>query len=273
MKKIFIIFLLPLYLYSFDSMEYKNIMDKPLSKQNIEKLKKEFSFMNNPKKERGNINKELMKELSKSMHKMPFNDILFYFQHFYKGTKFLTKEEAVQLVQMVHNQKINAFNNSHMFLLYFFTESVPKSSVSNILLGVKVLQDNGLNIETKQYLTGPSDNIKDYLESWKTFIYGYPFKYQNGVVRNFHLKFDPRFFKVYKINKAPAMAIAFCQSAIPTPKTCRIKYLIRGDTSLFNFFDKIGKVEPKYNKYANFLKANGIYLPKKKRKHAKGYIK
>jgi len=267
MKKIILILVIPFILFGFDSEDYKEFATNPLTSENQAKIKKEFGYINGIKNTNEGINNEIIKELNKKIKGMSLNEAIDYINIFYKDTEFLTKKELIDLVKLSYKMQYDALTKSHMFLLYFFTREVPKNSMANILLGVSALQENGLNIESKQYLTGVPDNIQEYMSNWKTFVYDYPFKYQNNIVRNFHLKFDPRFFRVYEIQEAPAMALAFCQSAIPTPKTCKIKYLIRGDTSLFDFFDKISKIEPKYKKYVNILKANGIYLPKKEVKN------
>jgi len=131
--------------------------------------------------------------------------------------------------------------------------------MANIMLSLSALQEEGINIEMKEYMTGPSDNLQTYLYDWKDYINQYPIKYQNNIVRNFHLKFDPRFFKVYEIKKAPAMALAHCQSMYPEPKTCKIDYFIRGDVSLLTFFDKISKMDKRYIPYKKILESKGIY--------------
>jgi len=262
MKKILITLVLPILLFAFDSADYVDLAKDHLSEANQAKIKKDFSYIAGIENSNNGINSELMKKLKQTLKGMSLKESLAYIDIFYKDSEFLTKEELKELVVLSFKMKENAFNKSHMFILYFFTAKVPKNSTANVLLGVSALQQNGIQIESKQYLTGVPENIESYMKSWKTFAYEYPFKYQNNIVRNFHLKFDPRFFRVYEVKEAPAMALAYCKSAIPTPKQCSIKYLIRGDTSLFDFFDKISEIEPKYKPFANILKANGIYLPK-----------
>ena len=264
MKFIITIILLNLSLFAFNSEDYLSMSADPLKNNNLENIKKEFEYLHGIKNNNSGINKELISEFNKKIKGLTYKEAINYVNMFYKDSVFMTKNEALALVKLNYQMRYDVLHNSHMFLLYFFTEEVPMNSTANILLGVSALQENGIKIESKQYLTGPPENVEEFMNKWKTFAYDYPFKYQNNIVRNYHLKFDPRFFKVYAVDKAPAMALAFCKSAIPTPKTCRIKYLIRGDTSLFNFFDKISKVEHKYIKFSNILKANGIYLPNKK---------
>jgi hypothetical protein len=146
--------------------------------------------------------------------------------------------------------------------LYFFSESVPRRSTTNVLLDIGILQENGININTKQYLRGPTKDFKDFVMTWKDFIDKYPVEYKAYITNNFHLKIDPRFFKTYKIIKAPAMALATCDSGTPDIKSCKIKYLIRGNVSLEVFFDKISKYEKKYKEYVRFLQANKIVKKK-----------
>ena len=100
-------------------------------------------------------------------------------------------------------------------------------------------------------------------EDWKKYIDEYPAQLKTYIVDNFHLKLDPRFFKTYDIKKAPAMALAICDSGVPDIKSCKIRYLIRGNVSLEVFFDKISKYEKKYKDYVRYLQANKIVKNKK----------
>ena len=255
-KTIVIISILSFSLFAFDSENYKKMSESGISKENIEKIKKEFGYLQTIKN--ADSEKELQKlkeRFSKNLKDISEKELLYYVDNFYKGNKFLTKEELRGLVKRVYHIKKYVQRNSHMFLLYFYTRAVPKLSVTNILLDLSRLQDAGLSIESKQYFTGIPENIKDYLESMKEYVYALPFDMQTRIVKNFHLKFDPRFFKVYEVKKAPAMAIAFCKSAMPDPKTCKVKYMIRGDTSLYEFFDNIAAVDPSYKKYRDILKS------------------
>lgn len=265
MKKYILLLFVPFLLIAFESEDYVKFLEDPLSEKSKIKIDNEFGYLKGKKHDSESISKEIMKELLKTVKDLPYEKAVEYINTYFKPNDYMTKEEALFLIKASYIEKYKAFNYSKTFIIYLFTSEVPRNSTANILLGISALQENGINIESKQYLTGVPDNIEKYMLDWKTFVYDLPFKYQNNIVRNFHLKFDPRFFKVYEVKQAPAMALAFCQSSIPTPKTCKIKYLIRGDTSLFNFFDKISKVEPKYEKYSNILKANGIYLPKDKK--------
>lgn len=247
MFKIFFTFLIASsLLYSFDNVadvsQFKNLNSNYidpatyLSKELISKMKK---------KERIPNKKQALKMIMKK----------------YKGNEFLSKNEALILVDKVYASLLQA-KQGHNFLLYFFSSTVPKKSVTRFLLGVSILQDNGFDIETKQYFVGPPKHFDTFLLNWNKGVEKMPFSYANKVQKNFHLKFDSRFFKMYKVNKAPAIALARCLTAIPDPDTCKISYLIRGDVKLPYFFKKISEIDKKYLDYYNVLKANKIYKPK-----------
>jgi len=261
MKKIITILFLTISLFGFDPGEYQYMISDHMDENGTVKNQ---SYIND---NFGNINmngnkkfsKDFLREFKKKFKGLTEEQARIYLDSFYRPNEFLTKEESLKLLKYVYEAKKESTKYSHFFLLYFFTENVPRDSMSNILLGTSLLQKNGIDINIKEYLTGPSDNIKEYLFAWKDYIQTYPIKYQNDLAKNFHLKFDPRFFKVYEIEKAPALALAHCQSLFPTPKTCKVDYLIRGDVSLITFFDKISKIDKKYTPYKKILEANGIY--------------
>jgi len=246
---------------AFDARDYAGIMDSHIGKDNIEKTKAntiaEFGSLKN------NVNQdfadEFIKKYKAGFSGMDYKEAKGYLETFYRPNNFLTKEEADILIDFVYSSKQASQKYGQLYLLYFFSEAVPRSSVANVLLSVSLLQEEGFKIKTKQYLTGPSDNIQKYLFGWRKFIDTYPLQYQSNVAENFKLKFDPRFFKVYEVEKAPAMALAICQSDFPEPKTCKVEFLIRGDVSLLDFLDKASQIDKKYLPHKKMLEARGIY--------------
>jgi len=264
MKLLFLLSM-SLSLFAFNQADYSYMISDYVNPdgtvKNADYINKNFSQI---KFDQDNeFAKKMKQEFASKFHGLTYKQAKTYLDSFYKPNDFLTKEEAYYLLDYIYTEKQQKLVQANDFILYFFTEDVPKNSTANVLLSVSALQDNGIHLRIKEYLTGPSDNIKEYLFSWKDFIAEYPDKYKRNISENFHLKFDPRFFKVYDIKKAPAMALAHCQSLIPTPKTCKIDYLIRGDVSLLTFFDKISKIDKKYLPYKKILEANGIYEVKK----------
>lgn len=176
----------------------------------------------------------------------------------YIGDDFITKDES-KMISGDIKAAIKTLTVPKEFLLYFYSESVPRDSVSNFLLDVNILRENGIDIESKQYMVGAPENYESYMKSWISYLDEYPSKYKDGVVSNFFMKLDPRFFDMYELKTVPAIALATCASLIPDPETCRIRYLIHGDVPLTTFFDKISKQDKKYVKYNKFLDANGIF--------------
>lgn len=172
------------------------------------------------------------------------------------GDDFLTKEESIISINQVKDG-IKLAQKPHVFLLYFFSESVPKDSVSNFLFDVSLLKKNKIDIDTKQYMIGAPEDYETYMKGWTSFLDNNPYKLD--IIDQFHMKFAPDFFGTYEIKRVPAIALATCSSIIPSADSCRVNYLIHGDVSLVYFFDKISKENPKYKKYVKFLDANGIY--------------
>jgi len=167
------------------------------------------------------------------------------------------KKDLIKKLRYIINKNKGGFD----YLLYFYSKSVPKLDVTNILQEIGILQHNGINLNTKQYMIGYPKDYKDYMLSWRDKLNSYPIKQRKYVVNNFHMKLDPRFFEVYDIKEVPAMALVKCKNAIPEPDSCRIYYLSRGLSSVETFFDKISKLDKRYYKYVKILQANDIYIP------------
>lgn len=256
----FLILFLPLILLAepkqadFNSEEYKQFLEAPL--KNAQKIKDEFGYLQYNKKD-----DSLKEELEARIKMMGYKEYYKFIEDNYKDTIYLTKKELLFLVDDVVKRLEKLENLPHRFLFVFTTEGISKKYVSDLLLGVSILQDNGYNFETKQYHIGIPKDMRSYLNGWKSYIETYPIKYQSNIARNFKMKFDPGFFKMYNVDKAPAMAVAVCASATPTPENCRVQYLIRGEVDLITFFDKISKKNTAYLKYKKLLEANKIYKP------------
>jgi hypothetical protein len=242
----------------------------PFSREDVKKFKElgEFKISslkdlkeNNSKKHKDfNLNKKndfmsLVDKKNNLKSRLDLADSLF------TGSSFLTKEEA-KIVSSNLRKGLKYSNQPKEFLIYLFSESVPKGSVLNFLLGVDILRENGFNISSKQYMVGYPKDFKQYMYDWRSEIEDYPSKYKQGVVDNFELKLDPRFFKMYEIKNVPAIALASCANIVPDPNNCKIKFLIHGDTPLTTFFDRISKEDRAYIEYAQVLNANKIYKPK-----------
>jgi len=180
----------------------------------------------------------------------------------FTGNEFLSNNEGQQLTKELKYQ-LTESNKPKLFLLYFFSESVPKRSTLNVLLGVDILKQNGFNISSKQYMVGYPEDYKSYMFSWRDMIEEYPIKYRKGVTSSFAMKLDPRFFKTYGITRVPVLALALCQNIVPEPQSCKVEYLMHGDVPLKTFFDKIAQDNKDYKEFSMVLNANGIYKPKK----------
>jgi len=228
------------------------------SKNAIKDISKSINIKNDFNK----FNKNKLTDFEKLIQNGNKLQTLNFVEQVYQGTPFISKNEGIKLAEKIKQAKKYA-DSPKEFLLYFYSESVPKNSTLNILLNMDILRQNGINIESKQYMVGYPKNYKQYMFDWKDTIEEYPVKFRKMAMNNFHMKLDLGFFKKYNIKRVPAMALAVCKSGIPEPKSCKIKYLIRGDVPLVTFFDKIALEDKKYLKYSQALNANGIIDLKK----------
>lgn len=202
-----------------------------------------------------------------SENKSSYNQQLDMFDSMFQGSNFINKNESFEIVNDL--QKAMDYDSKpRHFMIYLFSESVPKNSVLNFLLDIDILKSNGFNIMTKQYMVGYPTDYKQYMFDWRTKIEEYPDKYRIQVTNSFAMKLDPRFFTVYDIKTVPAILYAVCNSDIPDVEHCKVNYLIHGDTPLVSFLDKISNNEINKEKKAVFmdmkrvLNANQIYKPK-----------
>lgn len=202
-----------------------------------------------------------------SENKSSFKSQLEMIDSMFQGSEFIDKNESVQIINDLEKAMVYDSKPRH-FMIYLFSESVPKNSVLNFLLDIDILKSNGFNIQTKQYMVGYPADYKQYMFDWRTKIEEYPDKYRIQATNSFAMKLDPRFFTAYEIKTVPAILYAVCNSDIPDVEHCRVDYLIHGDTPLVNFLDKISNIEKnKDNKkvFADMkrvLDANQIYKPK-----------
>lgn len=248
MKKILFL-ILPMFIFSaeFNVKDYESFKNNKTVLNEKEFLPKEKFNSNELLKTNSNkIDLSRQLDLSKSL----FNGNDF---------KFLNKNEFNQL----DNEIVDSVNNlkgPHEFILYFYSESVPKSTIANIIDDIYLLQKNGKKILTKQYMFGLPKDPQKYFMEWKDYSESLSSSKKIGLGDNFAFKTDSRFFKMYEIKQVPAVALATCSTVNPDPMSCEIKYLIHGDAPLITFFDKISKIDNSYKEYYNILNMNGLNI-------------
>lgn len=171
---------------------------------------------------------------------------------------YITKEEFEILEKTIKNVNKELGTGPYSFLLYFTSSSVPTNTLFNVLHSVSILQDNGYKIYTKQYLMGPPENFQEYMFKMNDDL-NVKFKtlaVQEKVKRNYGLKIDPRFFEMFNLKRAPAMALATCPALTPDIEKCKFHYLMKGDVSLLTFLDKISETDKAYEKLTKVLISN-----------------
>lgn len=232
---------------------------------------KDLSYLDvakNLEKTKNDFNSSKKNDFEKfSENKASYQSQLNMFDSMFQGSNFIDKRESVEIVNDL-KKAMDYDSKPRHFLLYLYSESVPKNSVLNFLLDIDILKENGFNIMTKQYMIGYPADYKQYMTDWRTKLEEYPEKYRMQAVNSFAMKLDSRFFSVYDIKTVPAILYAVCNSDIPDIEHCRVDYLIHGDTPLVTFLDKISSIEKQKDKKTVFtemkrvLNANQIYKPK-----------
>jgi len=225
--------------YNFDKSKYEHL-DKDI-KPKKEYIEMEKEFINKQKEF------DVFEQMNLAKNMLPEND-------------YITKEEYDILKDKVTEIKNQVATGPFSFLLYFTSSSVPTNTLFNVLYSLSILQDNNINIYSKQYLIGAPEDFKEYMykmnddlnEKYKSF------STQEKIKRNYGLKIDPRYFEYFKIKEAPAMALATCPSLTPDIEKCKFHYFMRGDVGLLKFFDKIAQEDERYEKITKILIANKI---------------
>lgn len=225
--------------YNFDKTKYENLdkninIDKKYINMEKDFIKKQEEF-------------DVFEQMNFAKNMMPEND-------------YITKEEFNILQNKINEIKEVSGTGPYSFLLYFTSSSVPTNTLFNILYSLSILQDNNINIYSKQYLIGPPEDFKEYMykmnddlnERFKSF------STQEKIKRNYGIKIDPRYFEYFKIKEAPAMALATCPALTPDIEKCKFHYFMRGDVGLLKFFDKISQEDKRYEKITKILIANKI---------------
>lgn len=180
------------------------------------------------------------------------------YEKMYQGNAFLSKEEFKEVatdIKAIAKENKGPFS----FLLYFTSGSVPSETMLNVLFSLSILQDNGIKMQSKQYLIGFPEDFEKYIVDINDLISEkYAKNKEEQIKRNFAMKIDPRFFEKFNLKEAPAMALATCPNATPDIEQCKLHYVMRGDISLYTFFDTIAKEDKRYEKLTRILIANKI---------------
>ena len=109
-------------------------------------------------------------------------------------------------------------------------------------MSLGILIENGVKINTEQYLVGVPKEDKKYLIGLIEPMSKLSMKEQQYIRPHIALKFDPRIFDFFKIEKVPVIIYATC-AGVPSPKTCKFKYMTKGDIPLSDFFNRVSESE------------------------------
>jgi hypothetical protein len=175
---------------------------------------------------------------------------------------FLTEKEAGILDREIR-RSVQDLSRPKLYLLYFFSSSVPKKDLVEFLRGVAILRSNGVSIESVQYLIGPPERFERFMRDISDSVKNAGGEYEKKIAESFRLKFGPTFFKAYEIDKVPVTALAVCDGASPDPRRCKFEYLARGEISLDWFLSKMIDEEKEPIKKRWLRKAYGYLIANK----------
>jgi hypothetical protein len=118
-------------------------------------------------------------------------------ESFSVDSEYLTKSEFKEISSKLKEYYKKEKNKKPTnFLLYFFSSSVPKESVSTVLHEVGVLQENGINLKTIQYFVGLPDAEGKILKEYKNYIESKKGDVGDKIRKNFKLKINTDFFSL-----------------------------------------------------------------------------
>lgn len=166
----------------------------------------------------------------------------------------LNKQLASRYPDIAHKleniQQELALRKSEDAVYFFVSSSVPISSIEDFIKKASVLN---YYYGTKSLIVFQGITDKKYEEKMQELLEtlgGYEFS--SLFYNNFVRIIDPKIFKTLQITKAPALGFAL-HSGNSYPSKANMKYLIRGDVSLDDFFLLISKKEKRYEAYSNSL--------------------
>jgi hypothetical protein len=139
---------------------------------------------------------------------------------------------------------------SNKAIYLFISESLPLETIERFILESSITSSY---FNTKTVLVLQGITKKSFLKSLKLLIKKLE-EYENSAefISNINILIDPKIFKTLKIEKVPAYAFANYTSDF-YPSDADMRYIVRGTTTLKEFFKKISQEEVEYESYTELL--------------------
>lgn len=205
------------------------------SKNKIEKIKKEYGYLNVIPKNAKAFVKKLKKENEKEKFEREFHAFIAYLES--QHGEFTKKE----IQEFKKELETALFPKLYPTFLYLFSISVPKNTTANVFIQLRHLKKRAPNIVYAGVIRGIK--LKGFGKELRTYA---DFLHQDE-----EIKIHPLIFEKLKVDKVPAFVYALCPKKFRY-KQCEYKYIAYGDFGLRYFLQLLADNDKKL----------GIYLKK-----------
>ena len=198
------------------------------NREKIEKVRREFEWLKNQKREiEIKIDERKIEEVKKRFEKLKKVDekLIEKFKD-----ALLTSQGQQRVWELFFSKPIKKEKEKKKVIFYLFSRSVPSSTVENVFESAKKLKD----YEFYGVLMGIDKKTLSYLSRIEPFREG-----------KITVKINPLIFEKVGAKVVPAFVLADCKKefGILRTRSCEFKAVMFGDTSLEFFLKKLKEVE------------------------------
>ena len=202
------------------------------SKSDIEKIKKEYGYLNAIPKDAKKFINGLKKKNEKEEFEREFRAFIAYLES--QHGKFTKK----QIQEFKKELQSALFPKLYPTFLYLFSLSVPKSTTANVFLQLRHLKKKMPSIMYAGVIRGI--RLKGFGKELRAYA---DFLHQDE-----EIKIHPLIFEKLHVNKVPAFVYAMCPKRFRY-KQCEYKYIAYGDFSLRYFLELLANNDTKLSVY------------------------
>jgi len=241
LKLVLSILILSNYLNAIENKkDYENFID-PKVKNQVSDILKGMKSLSKDKEAKV---KQILDDISKGQGEEA--QINTFFNSLNNTVDLLDKDNVISpLLQKEKNKYLARENNQSLtkgFTLFFFiSENTSIDLIRNFSYAIEKLKEIDPTIDglllTRGLIGGNFDTMAKYVQN---------LQYEG--IRQIEATFHPWAFEYFNLQKVPAYALSYCKKDFRF-KTCKHKYLVRGELSLRNFFEIVSDEEPSYKKY------------------------
>ncbi|MFX4240172.1 TrbC family F-type conjugative pilus assembly protein [Aliarcobacter butzleri] len=187
------------------------------------------------------------KHIQEYMKNDKTNDLNSFFKQIPETLNLLDKEGSLQTyLENQTNKQYDIEENQKQFksfkIFYFITEDTSKDLIKNFSYEIQKIKELDENIEalvlTNGLIGGSFDKMAEFVKGLQDFG-----------IKKINIGFNPWAYEYFKLDRVPAYALSYCDKNNYRFKTCKHKFLAKGEISLTQFFEIVSDEENGYKKY------------------------